>query len=403
MAITVAYPNTVTQGASVTLTDWLNPNNVKADDSANATAFDSGVAIGNANSTETLTGSEFNLLEEDAGGLLGTGLKIPAGASIRGVRYVAEIGMFGGTPVMEYSGTGAVGVSTSFSGPTGGSNNNPAMVVRSVGFGSLSAGSNIAVGNSWAGHDLGTAQGRLDARASLADPGRTFGIAGTNSNAIATSDFAIDFMRIEVEWLVYRDRSGGGTAVGIAGQRARAVGDKPVRTRTPGGGRAPAAVGGRPSARIQRGISGVATEARCGGAQKPRVSKGSTGGHQEFLAAGTTQTIIHTQHAGAESGQAVGGGEARVFTYAVTGTVRNATTNLPVATARVDVYRTEDHQHMGRHSSTGSDGVYLVAVPFAANSDKTFWVRARLPGAPNTFGTTDEDLVLVERQVQGPP
>lgn len=176
-------------------TAWTAPGNATRDDAANATV--SLIALA---ASQVLTASEFNVLAEDAGTLFGSGIKIPAGASIVGLRFYYEYSLSSGnSPTVTLAGLGhtASGVSQ-------------AMAVRSYGWGTLGAGSTVNVGTTWNGNNLTTDAGALAARADLADPDLILTVNGSNGTGLNDAAYAVDHVRIEVEWILKKD--GAGTA-----------------------------------------------------------------------------------------------------------------------------------------------------------------------------------------------
>lgn len=458
--LTTAYPNTATSVA-IALGDgpWVNPNNAKANDGVNTTVSLSPLVF-----TERLTLSEFNLLSEDAGALVGTGGKITDNASIVGVRYLYEYSLSSGqSPEITLAGLGhsAAGVAQ-------------AMAVRSYGWGTLGAGSTVNVGNTWNGRNLSTDDGQIAARADLADPGLTLTIRGYNNTGLSNAQFAVDHLRIEIEWVQKKDGAGVGTAFNSG---TRNVGTMNVTASQPGLGSSFGFGSALASAQVTLAVARSSASAFSSGIQKPIISMvGSTATTSTFVSA--VGSVITTRSGIATASTFVGGGEAKAIanlrgvvptTALATGEVKTTTggqgiavayvfaqgggaqsvvmesaatttvaasgdqysiatvsgsgaTNaiatgvaraysfaisgyvfdqdsFPIENVRVDVYRTNDHNHMGR-VWTNVSGYFSLAIP---SQPELFWTRSYLAGPPERFDTTGELLKLVESRVQGPP
>jgi hypothetical protein len=452
---------------------WTNPANVQSPDGT--TSPDDNV---DASGTATLLvplgitdWAQFHLLAAEAGSVF-SGLKIPVGASILGLRFHFEVNPASGTPTQFYRvRVGGATVTEQSTTATG-------RAVRTIGYGTLSAGSTHAMGNTFNGRDLSTEAGQSAARADLADGTLELGSRGSDSNAVTSSTIALDYAKVEVSWVLYANatggakatttaadagstqlvtrsggakatttaadagstqlvtRSGGAKATTIAGgsphplvtqpggakaaaatagdagstqlvtqaggakatASAAAIGSTQLITPT-GGAKATTKAGGSPKVQVSRGASGAYATATAGGSPHPLVTQAgganaATAGSDE----GSTQLV--TASGGAKATTKAGAGETTVVSYAIAGYARDRATDAIITTGiRVDVYRTSNHQHMGR-VTTGADGRYAVAIPHTGNETETFWVRFKQTGSPDRFATGREDLTLISTVVQ---
>lgn len=452
-------PQTTTafvQGA----TGGTNPGNLSADDGANATTATTLVVAG-----PTITGDTWNLLEEDAGTPgPATGIKIPAGASIVGVRFQWGDMAFSGTSPTATITANAGGTAFSQTGVSGNG-------TKTRGYGTLSAGSTYAGGNDFFGSDLSTNAGQLSARADLADAVLTQTVQGTGGG-VGNGTTAVDYFRVQVEWVLKKDGAGTASSTSFTAGAVTAQATQAGTGRTDGFSSAvlsgtimkvgdvadsDAAVSGvasstqshTGSASSSASSSGTATVVATSGGPASSYSFGSgtmtmqatqagsasglsvaTGvltaiiteqgdvvDAQSFASGVATQTITRdgvgtsTAHASAEShpiataygqagAEAIARGVARAYSFAISGYAYDQT-ETPLEGVRVDVYRTSDHQHMGR-VFTDATGYYSYAIP---NQPQTFWARFYSEGATDPqdqFDTTVDWLALVESQVQGP-
>lgn len=335
--------------------------------------------------------SQWDLLAEDAGAMFGTGVKIPEGASILGVRYTIDVQRdSGNTPTYEmYHGAGGttemVAGASFFSG---------AQVIH-AGYGTLASGADHNLGDIYFGNNLATEAGQAGARSRLTDTNLTFGFRAINGVGVDTMSVYVDFMRVEVAWVLRVDRPGGAFAPGLGGSGLATM------QATPPGGAVAAGVGGAsPRATASRGESGAAAAGVAGAPAKPM--KTGNGGARSTGGTAGAPTVVYAGSVAGAVGGALGGGEGRVFSYAIAGYSRNGATGATIPNVRVDVYRTRDHAHMGRVASD-VNGAYTVAIPYTENSMETFWARFREDGSPARLATTDEDLTLIESLIAGPP
>jgi hypothetical protein len=177
-------------------------------------------------------------------------------------------------------------------------------------------------------------------------------------------------------------------------------------TSLPAGGRATTRTGGTPTAQVQRAASGGRSSALAG-ALPFLLTTATGGGVARAQNAGAVALLVVTVPTGGRS-SATAGGVGRAFSYSISGYAKNGSTNAPLSGVRCKVYRFSDDQLMGTATSDGT-GYYAVAIPrgssspLGTNADETFWVRFWKAGTPNLFATTDDDLVLIEAQTQGPP
>lgn len=330
----------------------------------------------------------FNLLDGETGSLFG-GVKIPAGASIVGLRFQWECQVAAGTPTLFYriQVSGATALERSVA-VTGGS------IVRTIGFGTFSAGSTHAEGNTFNSRDLSTDAGSLAARADLANGVLELGARGTNSSVTTTSTFGIDFVRVLVQWVLRVDRTGGAKASATNGGPVKADVNEAAA-----GAKSAGVSGGQPQTQVSRGESGANASSSAGGSPHPLVSQ--AGGASASSTAGGSQHSVVTSTGGGKAGAKAGAGVTTVVSFAISGLGRDGQTDAPITTqnVRVDVYRTSDHAHMGR-DTTDATGEYAVAIPFTGNELETFWARFYQAGTPNRFATTDEDLELIEAVIQ---
>ena len=220
---TTAFPTSATSagGTALTPTAWTTPNNVFADDNANATS--SGAAL--TGGTQVLTGQNFNLLAGEGAGLggAGTGVQIPAGASILGVRLYYDAAASNGT--LTLGGTAGGTALTTQAKTT-------AQSVVTTGFGTLSAGSTTAAGNTFGAQNLGTEAGQAAARALLANGQILLTAIGGAGSGLNTGSYAMDYYKVEVQWIIRADRTGGAQA----SSSKSGAGAKPIVRTTSGQG-----------------------------------------------------------------------------------------------------------------------------------------------------------------------
>lgn len=462
-----AGTSVATSGGSGLAPAWTNLTaaSVQLDDNNRATTAG---FTSLASPSKIVNSTAFGLLAEDAANGVLSGIKIPAGASIVGVRFIFAIGINGGTPTCTCS--WLAGTSGAFNPGTAANTD----VVRSFGYGTLSTGSTSALGNTWGSNDLSTTAGQAAARAALAQGLISASVQFANSNAVSNATPLVDMVQILVEWVIRADITGGAktgakaggqprplvtspgggkTSAKAGGQPRSQVTVNPIGAKTssstaggqprplttivggaktssstaggawrpiltapggakvstvaggqprpqvtvPGGAKTGATAGGQPRPLVT--ISGGAkTGAKAGGQPRPAVNW--SGGAKATTSAGGQPRPLVTVNGGAKTGAKAGTGPITIVSYAIPGYVRSPVTDQPIQGARVDVYRTADHAHMGR-VFTDVTGLYTVAIPYVGNETATFWARTRLPGtSPRAVDCTDEDLTLVQTVVQ---
>lgn len=196
---------------------WTNPANAQSPDGT--TTSDNNVdATGTAGALGTtnlgITGwTTYNLLASEAGSVF-SGVKLPANAGVVGIRFYWEVVVSGGTPTMFWREVTSAGNATERSiGVT-------ARILRSVGYGTLSTGSTVAAGDTWFSNNLATDAGAESARALIANGSLELQARGANSNAVSSSNFSLDFVRVEVQWTVVLSGSGQVSGIGsVSGTR----------------------------------------------------------------------------------------------------------------------------------------------------------------------------------------
>ncbi len=261
---TVGRPASTLNGGELVSNAWTNPNNSQVDDATNATAA-STLAL---TPTQTLNATLFRLLAGE--GTPFSGVAIPAAASIVGVRFHYDVITGGGAPhVLTLS--SAPGASTDpFAGTS--------QVVRTIGYGTLSAGSSVAGGNTLGANDLSTDAGALAARATLADGTLTATAKGGVGSAVSNATYEVDYFGVTVEWVIRADRTGGAKAGATAGGAPH-----PLVTRVGGAKTTNSTAGGSPKPFVTE-AGGAKTGAKAGGFPHPFVTR--TGGAKASSTAG---------------------------------------------------------------------------------------------------------------------
>lgn len=125
----------------------------------------------------------------------------------------------------------------------------------------------------------------------------------------------------------------------------------------------------------------------------------AAGGSSAGVAGASHHATFRSNAAGATSTRSVGG-PGRVYARYLRGLTKGATGALLPA-SRVDLFRAGDNAYLQSVTSDAVSAAYAFLVPVSAAA--TYFVRSFKAGAPNVFGTSDENLVTVEEQTAGPP
>jgi hypothetical protein len=384
MATTIAFPTTVSEQANLPLgVAWTNPNNIKADDGANATCSPS-----LAGST-WLIGRDFHLLTEEVPALggAGSGPKIPPGANILGIRFYFEGSTSTSDPCDSYGDDGVTqNTPVTWSG---------AMAVRTIGHGTLSAGSTLANGNAWSGNDLSTPAGQQAARDELKDFDGTSGLrlmTGGHAAALAYN-VAVDYYKVEVHWAKYETRNAVvAESEGIEPELFKQVSSTSVQ---------PVAeselASGEPKALVTELVFAQGQGELLSGVHSTLHSKGAPPLSQAEL---LVQLLLHhlvNKAAVLAEGELLvpRAQDAQAFQFSFAGVTRDQN-GTPVPSAPVDLFRSDTRTLVatGWSNAAGTYAFNLTSAPIQ------YFARAEITTIPtHIFGTTDSNLTVDPIQI----